>query len=353
MISIIIPTYNEKNSILNTIKELKTHLKVKHEILVMDDDSKDLTWKIVNDAKIPFVKAIRRTKNKSLSKAVIEGFENAKYENILVMDGDGQHDPKIIPLMLNEIKTHDFVSASRYIKGGSTKNWPIKRKITSKTATILSKLVLNQKITDPMSGFFLTKKSVYEQIKQKIKAKGYKIYLEMLSLYEQKTGHVKIKEIPYKFRIRKQDESKLKTRVIINYIQSILSLFILRNKKILKFLTVGLIGTILNTALLFLLTEKLNLYYVLSGIIATELAIINNFLFNNFWTWKKTQKKHSFIKRLASYNTVSIMGLIITITTLFALTEIGLNYILSNLIGIILATTWNYTMNNNYTFKSI
>lgn len=352
MISIIIPTYNEKNSILNTIGEIKKYLSVKHEILVMDDDSKDKTWKVVNDAKIDSTKAIRRTKNKSLSAAVIDGFEIAKYENLLVLDADGQHDPSIIPKMLEHIQKNDFVSGSRYTKGGSVQNWPKKRIFASKSAAMLTKLALKTKITDPMSGFFMTKKKVYNQIKKQLSGRGYKIFLEMLSLYENKQEKVSLKEIPYKFRTRKQDKSKLGIKTIIDYLIMIAKLT-LKNNTLIKFLIVGLTGVIVNMFFLWLLTEQIGIYYVVSGIISTELAILNNFFLNNFWTWKKRNKKHHFIKRLLSFNAVSIIGLIITVSSLYIFTELfAINYLISNLIGIALATTWNYLANDKYTFKT-
>jgi dolichol-phosphate mannosyltransferase len=119
MISIIIPTLNEKDTIIRTIKEIQKNIfPVKHEIIVVDDNSPDKTWQIVQKSKLKNVFCLRRINGKSLSSAVIEGFSKAKYPNLLVMDADGQHDPTIIKQMLKLINNNDFVTGSRFIKGG-------------------------------------------------------------------------------------------------------------------------------------------------------------------------------------------------------------------------------------------
>ncbi len=353
MLSIIIPTLNEKDTILTTIKEIKKNIKgITHEILVIDDNSPDKTWEVVNKAKIQNTKSIRRLRGKSLSSAVMLGFERAKYKNLLVMDADGQHDPKIIKEMLKEIPKNDFVTGSRFIKGGSVEGWPKKRILMSKTAAMLAKPILNTKVKDPMSGFFMTNKKIFKEVKPRLSGKGYKIFLEMIFEYEQKRKKAKIAEVPYTFRTRKKGESKLGFNVLKAYGLMLLKFAIKKYKKIIKFLIVGLLGVIVNTGILWILTELAGVHYLISGIIATQTAIIHNFLLNNSWTWNGKNKKHSYLKRLISFNTVSLIGLGITVSTLWFLTDIiGIYYIISNLIGIALATTWNFIANDKITFK--
>jgi dolichol-phosphate mannosyltransferase len=186
----------------------------------------------------------------------------------------------------------------------------------SKSAALLAKPLLKSNVSDPMSGFFMTKKEVFKIIQNDLSGKGYKIFLEMIFCYEKKKGKSNIGEVPYHFRTRKLGESKLGAKVIFDYLQMLLNFALKKYAFLIKFLIVGLIGLFVNTTLLWFFTEIINLYYVFSGIIATELAIINNFLLNNFWTWNKRNKRHSFIKRFFSYNLVSLIGLMITIFTL-------------------------------------
>ncbi|MFT4297911.1 MAG: glycosyltransferase [Candidatus Woesearchaeota archaeon] len=358
MLSIIIPTYNEKESIINTINQIKSNIKgIRHEIIVVDDNSPDKTWKKVSDAKISNVRCIRRTKEKGLSSAVIHGFRNAKYSNLLLIDADGQHNPEIIKEMLNLMPKNDFVIGSRFIKGGSVDDWQKPRILISKAAACLAKPLLSSKITDPMSGFFMTKKAIFNQIQEQLSGKGYKILLDIIVAYEIKNKilgnkqRVKIKEVPYTFKKRKKGESKLGFKVISDYLFMLAFLGFKKYSSLVKFLIVGLTGLILNTLLLWLLTEKVGIFYVLSGIIATETAIISNFILNNYWTWKKGNKTYSFIKRLLLYNSVSIIGLLITVSILWLLTELGIYYLLSNIIGIVIATAWNFLANDRITFK--
>jgi dolichol-phosphate mannosyltransferase len=221
----------------------------------------------------------------------------------------------------------------------------------SKLAALFCVPILKSKLKDPMSGFFMTKKETFNKVKNNLTGKGYKILLDMVLTIELLDKKAKISEIGYKFRIRKQGQSKLSSKVIKDYLLMLTTFTLKKYSRIIKFLCVGFIGVIINTSILWFLTEKINLFYVISGIIATETAIITNFLLNNFWTWNNTNKLHSFIKRLILFNSVSLVGLIITITSLWILTEIGIYYLMSNLIGIILATAWNYYANDKITFK--
>jgi dolichol-phosphate mannosyltransferase len=353
MLSIIIPTYNEKEVILDTIRGIKKGLVgVKHEIIVVDDDSPDLTWRIVKESRLKDVRCIRRLDEKSLSSAVIRGFSDAKYDYLLVLDADNQHDSSIIKEMLKHIKNYDFVVGSRFIEGGSVEGWSQKRIFMSKFAASLSRPLLSSKIKDPMSGFFLTKRGVFDEVKGDLSGKGFKIFLEMLFALESRRI-VLIKEIPYTFRIRKKGVSKLGFNVVKAYLSMLFFFSLKKYSQLIKFLLVGLSGVFVNTALLWFLTEQVGLFYVLSGIIATEIAIINNFLLNNFWTWRRRNKKHNFFRRLVSFNAVALVGLGISVSVLWFLTELGVYYLISNLVGILFATAWNYLANDKITFKGV
>jgi dolichol-phosphate mannosyltransferase len=351
MLSIIIPTLNEKDTILKTISEIKRNLKnITYEIIVVDDNSPDKTWKTVQIAKIPFVSCIRRIGKKSLSLSIKEGFSKAKFPYLLVLDADGQHEPKIIKEMLKQIPKNDFVIGSRFTKNGSAKNWSKNRLLISKTASLITFPLISNKLKDPMAGFFMTKKEVFEKTKKDLKGTGYKIFLEMfLSLQNQR--RVKISEIPYNFKNRKNGKSKINIKVIKSDLSMILRFYYKKFSRFSKFLIVGFSGLLLNTFLLWFLTEKIHLFYLLSGIIATETAIISNFLLNNFWTWKNTNKK-PILQKLLYANLISLLGLTITITSLWVFTYLGVYYLLSNLIGILFSTYLNFTLNNKITFKN-
>lgn len=234
MLSIVLPTYNEKENIIKTIKKIRKVIPnyQNYEILIMDDNSPDLTWKIVNEyyKKNQNIRAIRRMSNRGLSPAIIEGFSKAKGNIFLVMDADGQHDETIIPKMIESIKNNDLVIGSRFIKGGSVEGWSKFRIFESKFAAMLAKPILNKKIKDPMSGFFMLKKELFNKVKSKLYGKGYKILLDIAF----NSDDSKIKEVPFKFKIREIGESKLGAKVIIEYLMMLIKYFLKKCNKCLK-----------------------------------------------------------------------------------------------------------------------
>lgn len=223
-ISLIIPTYNERENIIELLNRLKFILEDKnYEVIVVDDNSPDLTWELVQGyaRNNPFVKLIRRTGRRSLTASVIEGFQNSKGNILGVMDADMSHDPAIMPEMIDEINNgYSLVIGSRRIKGGGADSWPWHRRLYSSTAILLVRWLLDVNVQDSMSGYFFIKREIFENVKDDISGKGYKILLELLIRSKVK----KIKEIPYIFKDRKQGYIKLSMRVIADFFKTIYKL---------------------------------------------------------------------------------------------------------------------------------
>ncbi len=163
-LSIIIPTYNESQNIIQILESIGEHLpkNILTEAIVVDDNSSDGTGQIVEDylnhvkQKIGYtIDIIHRKAKTGLSSAILHGIQNSNGDTIVVMDSDFSHPPKIIPRLVEEIKNSkcDIAIASRYMTGGSIKGWTSKRKLISKTATGIAKVGLNINQSDPMSGF--------------------------------------------------------------------------------------------------------------------------------------------------------------------------------------------------------
>ena len=223
MLSIILPTYNEEENILATIKEIKRELDgIRHEIIVVDDDSPDMTWKTVQDAKLKHVRCIRRRRRVSLSAAVILGFSRSRYGLVAAMDADGQHDPKILKEMLAHIKDHDIVIGSRFVEGGGIEGWSRSRYLMSRIAAHLADIAAQSKLRDPMSGFFMIKRDTFNSIRERLKGKGYKILLEIVLALETEGRPPRVHEVPLRFRLREKGESKLGIPVIREYISMLL-----------------------------------------------------------------------------------------------------------------------------------
>lgn len=229
MITIIIPTYNEKDNLpllVNSIFNVLNENFLDSELIIVDDNSPDGTGRIAEDLskKYDKINVIHRRGKEGLSSAVMEGFKYAKGEIIGVMDADLSHPPEIIPALVQPILDNEseFVIASRYMEKEKIKSWPLIRKITSAGATILARPLTN--VRDPMSGFFFFKKNVINGIE--LSPIGYKIMLEILVKGKYKT----FKEIPFTFKDRYKGESKLDWNEHFNYVSHLLKLYVYRIK---------------------------------------------------------------------------------------------------------------------------
>lgn len=223
LISLIIPTYNEKDNIADLIKEvsaLYVEFDLQGEIIIVDDNSPDGTAEVVKGLSDKYpVSVVKRAGKLGLSSAVIEGFKNARGEIFGVMDADFSHDMKIIPNLVKAITDEgaDMSVGSRYVKGGGVENWPLHRQIISRGAVILAMPLTPVK--DITSGFFFVKKEAISGIT--LNPVGFKIGLEIMA-----KGRIKkIKEVPYIFRDRRFGVSKLSDKEIKNYLKHLKDLY--------------------------------------------------------------------------------------------------------------------------------
>jgi dolichol-phosphate mannosyltransferase len=365
-ISLVIPAYKERENIEPLVTRLADTLaNYKYEIVIIDDNSADGTEELVESlaARYPVRIVVRRGK-KGLASAVVDGFGCANGDIIVVMDADLQHPPEVVPLLIEAIdKGADIAVGSRYIKGGGCEGWSLMRRIISKGAAFLSHLFLpsTRKIKDPMSGFFAIRKSVVKEAN--LNPSGFKILLEILMLGKWES----VVEVPFMFVTRARGESKLNTRQQLDYLKHIYSLMRRTGEltRFIKFCIVGGSGVIVNLGLYALLTRFAGFTPIddtssgiLSGnialIISIETSIITNFILNNFFTFsdRNIGGVGAFFKRLLNFNLICLAGALIQIgiTNLCAVV-IGINDILSVLIGIIIAFLWNYLLNNFLTWK--
>ena len=221
LVSVIIPTYNESETIPQIIPQIHASLKAfSHEILVVDDDSPDKTWEIAQHlAENHPVRVLRRTQDKGLSQAVIAGLQDAQGALCVVIDADLSHPPSLIPLMVEAITQdgYDIAIGSRIVKGGGVEEWPWYRRLMSWGARMMA-LPLTR-VKDTMSGFFVIRR---DRIKfNRLTAKGYKILLEILV----KCRPLRYKEVPYTFRNREVGTSKLGFNVQVDYIRHLGALY--------------------------------------------------------------------------------------------------------------------------------
>ena len=230
-LSIIIPIYKESRNILKLTKDITNYIDIKnYEILFIDDNSNDGTEEILKNlnGENKNIKYIIRKEGKiDLSKSCILGFENSLFDNILVMDGDLQHDPSNINKLIEvyAAKNADIVVGSRNLFNKKNEGLGLIRLTSSKFLILLISLLLNKKTDDPMSGFFIFKKKIYELNKNKLFAKGYKILFDLIYASSEK---LKIIDVDIDFRKRSEGSSKMGFKIIFILILLIMKKIFIR-----------------------------------------------------------------------------------------------------------------------------
>ncbi len=220
MFSLIIPTYNEAENIVPLLDSVTAILEgLDFEVIVVDDYSPDETYKKVGEYhdRDSRVRCIVRKSDKGLSSAVIAGFKRARGDILGVMDADLSHNPRILPKLINGVNDgFDLAVGVR----SAVEGWGVKRKLISKGAKLLARLLAGVKLSDPMSGYFVLKRSVFERVKDELNPIGYKIFLEIYA----RARPVKVFEVPFVFSDRVAGESKLDSGVMLEYLKQLFSL---------------------------------------------------------------------------------------------------------------------------------
>jgi len=216
-ISIVIPTYNEKDTLPILIEKLTREVKKiaeKFSIIIMDDSSPDGTGRIAEDLnkKYQNITVIQRPSKLGLGSAYKQGFQIALErfdpDYVVQMDADHSHDPKEISLMANKIKDHDYVIASRHLPGSTVIGWGVGRKLLHTLAGNFARGCAKLEITDPTSGFRMFKKSVLNAVNfSEIKSEGFAFQVELLCYLRRKGLHGI--EIPTRFVNREIGKSKM------------------------------------------------------------------------------------------------------------------------------------------------
>jgi len=286
-LSVIVPTFNERDNIEPLVGCLKAALQgIAWELVFVDDDSTDGTLDILHmlASENTNIRFIHRVHQRGLATACIEGMLSSVAPFVAVMDADLQHDERILPEMLHAIKsqTLDLVVGSRHVSGGSMGTMPKHRVLVSKIASKMSHLFLRHTVTDPMSGFFMLRRGLLIESVHDLSASGYKLLLDIIVSLKPKS----ILEIPYNMRHRQFGESKLDTLVILEYLQFLLEKTVGNYVPVrfIFFILVGISGVFVNLLFLGVLNQLLKFDFMLSQGVAIIAAMSSNFWLNNIIT---------------------------------------------------------------------
>jgi dolichol-phosphate mannosyltransferase len=364
-LSVVIPTYNEIKNVGELVRRLSALLRARlgsngFELIVVDDDSPDRTWERATElaADYPQVRVVRRVGERGLSTAVIRGWQVARGEVLGVIDADLQHPPEIMIQLWEQVSQGaDLAVASRHVEGGGVSDWSLARRILSRGAQLIGLLILPNvvgRVSDPMSGYFMVRRAALQDVE--LLPLGYKILIETIG----RASIQRIAEVPYVFRERAEGESKVTSKLYGEYLRHLLRLRLARFplERFVRFALVGLSGVVVDMGFLYLLSDPHLLGWGLtrSKIASAEAAIINNFLWNDVWTFRDVAvaqtRAGAKLKRFAKFQLICLAGLLFnTLLLNLQFNLLGINRYLANAIAIGIVTVWNFWLNLKFGWR--
>ncbi len=355
LLSLVIPTYNEGKNIAKIVNLLNQLLEEAipeaYELIVVDDNSPDGTWEIATElmSEYPQLRVMRRVEERGLSTAVIRGWQAARGEVLGVIDADLQHPPELLLKLWGEIvRGGDLAVASRHVEGGGVSDWSPIRRFLSRGAQTLGLVILPEvigRVSDPMSGYFMVRRNCIAG--RTLSPVGYKILIEVIA-----RGRVPwIGEVGYVFQERQEGESKVTAKQYVDYLRHLVRLRFSLGPiaRFFRFGLVGFSGVFVDLGVFYLLRSQ-DVGLTSSAAISGELAIINNFLWNDFWTFgdiaSRQPGKRQRLKRLMKFNIVCLLGLVLNVSIVnFFFNILGINEYIAKLLAIAAVTVWNFWLN--------
>ena len=355
-LAIITPTFNESENVELLISTLDRALcGICWELIFVDDDSTDGTSGKVReiaqrDARIRIVHRIGR---RGLSSACVEGIMSTAAPFVAVIDADLQHDESILPRMLKELRAGqtDIVVGSRYTEGGSVGEWSRARILASRIATRMAYRLTRTQLTDPMSGFFMLRRDVFESSLRRLSTVGFKILLDIVA---SAPSPPRVREIPYTFRLRTHGDSKLDSLVLWEYVQLILDKTFghLIPIRFLSFALVGTFGVAVHFAVLAFVFKILGASFAVAQTVASIVAISNNFFLNNVLTYRDQRLKgRALLTGWLTFNMVCAFGAAANVGVADWLFVHDTFWAASAIAGVFVSVVWNYAMSSLFTWR--
>jgi dolichol-phosphate mannosyltransferase len=292
-LTVVIPTLNERDNVDPLVALLTQALSnIAWEAIFVDDDSRDGTSDHVRTVarRNPRVRCLQRIGRRGLSTACMEGVLASASPYVAIMDADLQHDEQLLPKMLEALDggTVDLVVGSRYVAGGSIGDWDRGRARASGLATRLAWMICRTDVADPLSGFFMCRREVFEPALRHMSGIGFKVLLDLLASSPEP---LRVRELPYSFRERQSGESKLDTLIVWEY-GMLLADKLVGHIIPVRFLLFGLIGGLglfVHLATLWASLNMLGLSFGVAQTVATVTAMTSNFFMNNQFTYRDQQ----------------------------------------------------------------
>lgn len=354
-LALILPTLDERENLAPLVERIDAALAgIGWEAIFVDDNSADGT---ADEARglaqsDPRVRVIQRIGRRGLASAAIEGMCATAAPYVAVMDADHQHDPALLPAMLDAVQSGscEVAVASRFIAGGSAKGLSSERREAgSNLANRLARKLTGVELSDPMSGFFLTGTARVRALAPRLSGIGFKVLLDILATSR---PPLTVREFPLQLAQRRAGESKLDRAVAFEFLVGLYERSFGRviPTRFALFGTVGGAGVFVHFAVVGLLFQMLGSGFALAQSIATVTAMSFNFWLNNFLTYRDRQLRglSEIMKGWAGFCATCAVGAFANVAAATLLQARGVNWALAVLAGIALGSVWNYALSSKF-----
>lgn len=358
---VVVPVLNERDNVSPLVERLRATLNgIAWEMVFVDDGSNDGTREAVtaigrSDSR---VRLLCRTGRRGLASAFIEGVQCSLSPYVAAMDGDLQHDEALLPRMLAVLRAGaaDIVVGSRYIGGGDSTTdiagaWSGRRASMSGVATRLSRIVLRAEVTDPMSGFFMLPRTVFDRAAPRLSAVGFKILLDMLASLPEPP---RVRELPYRFRARVAGTSKLDAGVLFDFVLLLLDKLMgaIVPVRFVLFALIGVLGLFAHLLVLRVGLTWGGLGFAAAQTTATVCAIIGNFVLNNLFTFRDRMLKGAqILPGLLVFSSVCSLGAIANLNIASLMVDAGHEtWWSAGVVGAAMSLVWNFAVGSTLTW---
>lgn len=357
-LTIIAPTFNESGNVEELVSRIRSALiDVDWEIIFVDDDSPDGTAGVVSRLARDShrVRLLLRLGRRGLSSACIEGMLASCAPLLAVIDADLQHDERLLRQMVEEFERDsslDIAVGSRHVAGGGLGDWNTSRAAISRLASWLSRLVLRADLRDPMSGFFMIRRTAAMPcMRSGLSGVGFKI---LLDLFASSPRPLRFKELPYVFGLRHHGDSKLDSSAAWQYIVMLLS-HLLKGAftaKFIDFALIGALGLVVHLAALTILFKAVGLSFVHAQAVAVAIAMTTNYVLNNRLTYRdKRLRGWQFLRGWISFVAICSVGALANVALSSWLFTLIPHYWLAwTTLGAAVAAVWNYAVTAAHTW---
>ena len=355
-VSVIVPTRNEAGNVEALLTSIRNAFYGTTIEVIFVDDSSDETPQVVEASveRFPYqhVRLIHRSPEErtgGLGGAVVAGLKAARAEYACVMDGDLQHPPEVVPVLLETAieKQADLVVATRRNEKSRVTGLSVSRNLISKGLDLIARVLFPRQlhgVSDPLTGFFLVRVNSLDLAS--LRPNGFKILMEILV----RNPKLNKAEIPFHFGERLSGESKASASEAWKYLNLLWTMRFGGSSfwRFAGFAMVGLSGILVNSLFVYLATDKLHIYYLISAGIATVASTLWNFSLTEALVYRSKSRADGMAKRLGLFFVMNVLALALRTPMIYLLTTLlGVYYVTSNLVSLVALTVLRFLLADN------